>query len=119
VCDCQTATYTCDQTCVKDELRKPDHYYSATLELYKEVTKLYSNTNTITVDHSLGGALASLIGLQHGVPSVTFEAYPQALAARRLELPIAGDISPLRKNSGGFHFVHTANTVYMSTCSGS
>jgi lipase ATG15 len=118
VCDCQTSTYTCDETCVKDELRKPNRYYAATLELFDEVTKLYPHANIITAGHSLGGVLASLIGLQHGVPSVTFETYPQALAARRLGLPVAGDISPLRKNTGGFHFGHTADPVYMGTCSG-
>jgi lipase ATG15 len=118
VCDCQTGTYTCDQTCVRDEIRKPNRYYSATLELYDEVTKLYPEANIITTGHSLGGVLASLIGLQHGVPSVTFETYPQALAARRLGLPTAGDITPLRKNTGGFHFGHTADPVYMGTCSG-
>jgi lipase ATG15 len=118
VCDCQTGTYTCDQTCVKDELVKPNRYYAATLELYEEITKLYPNANIVTVGHSLGGVLASLIGLQHGVPSVTFETYPQALAARRLGLPTAGDITPLRKYTGGFHFGHTADPVYMGTCSG-
>ncbi|KAF2795673.1 autophagy related lipase-like protein Atg15 [Melanomma pulvis-pyrius CBS 109.77] len=116
VCDCQTGTYTCDDTCVKKELRGPKNYYSATLELYEEVIKLYPNSNIITTGHSLGGVLASLIGLQHGIPSVTFEAYPQALAAQRLGLPTAGDISPLRKNTGGFHFGHTADPVYMGTC---
>ncbi|KAF2823137.1 autophagy related lipase-like protein Atg15 [Ophiobolus disseminans] len=118
VCDCQTSTYTCDETCVKDELRKPNRYYAATLELYVEVLKLFPNANIITAGHSLGGVLASLIGLEHGVPSVTFETYPQALAARRLGLPVAGDISPLRRNTGGFHFGHTADPVYMGTCSG-
>lgn len=118
VCDCQTSTYTCDEKCVKEELRQPNRYYAATLELYDEVIKLYPNANIITAGHSLGGVLASLIGLQHGIPSVTFEAYPQALAARRLGLPTAGDITPLRKNTGGFHFGHTADPVYMGTCNG-
>jgi lipase ATG15 len=119
VCDCQTGTYTCDETCVKKELRKPNRYYAATLELYEEVMKLYPDANIITAGHSLGGVLASLISLQHGVPSVTFETYPQAQAARRLGLPTAGDITPLRRNTGGFHFGHTADPVYMGTCSGS
>jgi lipase ATG15 len=118
VCDCQTGTYTCDQTCVKKEMVKPNRYYAATLELYDEVTRIYPHANVITAGHSLGGVLASLIGLQHGVPSVTFETYPQALAARRLGLPTSGDITPLRKNTGGFHFGHTADPVYMGTCSG-
>ncbi|KAI4644463.1 hypothetical protein J4E93_006366 [Alternaria ventricosa] len=118
VCDCQTGTYSCDEQCVKNELRKPNRYYAATVELYQEVTKIYPNAHIMTTGHSLGGVLASLIGLQHGIPAVTFEAYPQALAAKRLGLPAAGDVAPLRKNTGGFHFGHTADPVYMGTCNG-
>lgn len=118
VCECQTGTYTCDDKCVKDELRKPNRYYAATVELFDEVKKIYPHANIITTGHSLGGVLASLIGLQHGVPSVTFETYPQAKAARRLGLPTAGDVAPLRKYTGGFHFGHTADPVYMGTCNG-
>jgi lipase ATG15 len=118
VCDCQTGTYTCDQKCVKEELVKPNRYYEATLELMDEVLKLYPSSNIITTGHSLGGVLASFIGLLHGIPAVTFEAYPQALAAQRLGLPTSGDVSPLRRNTGGFHFGHTGDPVYMGTCSG-
>ncbi|KAF2106492.1 Alpha/Beta hydrolase protein [Lophiotrema nucula] len=116
VCDCQTGTFTCDEKCVKKELQEKNKYYAATLELYDEVVQMYPRASIMTVGHSLGGVLASLIGLRHGIPSVTFEAYPQALAAARLGLPIAGDLSPLRRNTGGFHFGHTADPVYMGTC---
>ncbi|KAF1941642.1 autophagy related lipase-like protein Atg15 [Clathrospora elynae] len=118
VCDCQTGTYMCDDKCVRHEMEKPNKYYAATVELYEEVHKLYPHANIITTGHSLGGVLASLIGLRHGIPAVTFEAYPQALAAKRLGLPAAGDVAPLRKNTGGFHFGHTADPVYMGTCNG-
>jgi lipase ATG15 len=118
VCDCQTGTYTCDQQCVAKELVKPNRYYEATLELFDEVLKLYPRSNIITTGHSLGGVLASFIGLRHGLPAVTFEAYPQALAAARLGLQVAGRDSPLRRNTGSFHFGHTADPVYMGTCNG-
>jgi lipase ATG15 len=118
VCDCQTGTYTCDDKCVRDELKKPNRYYAATVELYEEVLRIYPDSTIITTGHSLGGVLASLIGLQHGIPAVTFEAYPQAMAAKRLGLPAAGDVAPLRRNTGGFHFGHTADPVYMGTCNG-
>ncbi|EUC49609.1 hypothetical protein COCMIDRAFT_84053 [Bipolaris oryzae ATCC 44560] len=118
VCDCQTGTYTCDEQCVKGELRKPNRYYVATLELYQEVMKLYPNSHVMTTGHSLGGVLASLISLQHGIPAVTFEAYPQALAAKRLGLPAASDVAPPSKDTGVFHFGHTADPVYMGTCNG-
>jgi lipase ATG15 len=116
VCDCRTGTYACDQQCISEELVKPNRYFEATLELFDEVIKLYPRANIITTGHSLGGVLASFIGLRHGIPSVTFEAYPQALAASRLGLQVAGHDSPLRRNTGGFHFGHSADPVYMGTC---
>ncbi|KAF2691478.1 autophagy related lipase-like protein Atg15 [Lentithecium fluviatile CBS 122367] len=118
VCDCQTGTYTCDQQCISKELVKPNRYFEATLELYDEVIQLYPRASIITTGHSLGGVLASLIGLRQGIPAVTFEAYPQALAAARLGLQVAGQDSPLRRNTGAFHFGHTADPVYMGTCNG-
>lgn len=118
VCDCMTGTYACDQACVKDELLKPNRYFEATLELFDEVVQLYPKANIITAGHSLGGVLASFIGLRHGIPSITFETYPQALAAARLGLAVKGQDSPLRKNTGGFHFGHTADPIYMGTCNG-
>lgn len=118
VCDCKTGAYTCDQKCVKEELLKPNRYFEATLELYDEVIQLYPKASIIATGHSLGGVLASFIGLRHGIPAVTFEAYPQALAATRLGLNVAGQDSPLRENTGAFHFGHTADPIYMGTCNG-
>lgn len=118
VCDCMTGTYACDEKCVADELVKPNRYYEATLELFDEVIQLYPKANIITTGHSLGGVLASFIGLRHGIPAITFEAYPQALAATRLGLSVAGQDSPLRENTGAFHFGHTADPIYMGTCNG-
>ncbi|PVI06476.1 autophagy related lipase-like protein Atg15, partial [Periconia macrospinosa] len=118
VCDCQTGTYACDQECVVKELLKPNRYFEATLELFDEVIKLYPRANIITTGHSLGGVLASFIGLRHGLPAVTFEAYPQALAAARLGLDVSGQGTPLRKNTGAFHVGHTGDPIYMGTCNG-
>lgn len=39
------------------------------------------------IGHSLGGALASLLGATFGAPVVTFESPGERLAARRLHLP--------------------------------
>lgn len=58
--------------------------------------------------------MSSLIGQTYGVPAVTFEAVPDALASTRLGLPKPpSDDSSL---TGTFHFGHTADPVYMGTC---
>lgn len=53
------------------------------------------HADSATAGHSLGGSLASLIGVTFGVPVVAFEAPGEKLAATRLHLP-----SPVR-----VHFV--------------
>ena len=49
---------------------------------------------TLHAGHSLGGGLASLIGITFGAPVVAFEAPAERMAARRLHLP-----SPVRSRN--------------------
>ncbi|MBE3041030.1 hypothetical protein IMZ48_00265 [Candidatus Bathyarchaeota archaeon] len=122
VCDCATGTYSCNNTCVREELYSEDRYYTAGRELYANVTELYPNSNVWLVGHSLGGAVSSLLGLTYGIPVVTFEAVPEALPAGRLGLPAPPGSNPLipqaRAFTGTYHFGHTADPVYVGTCNG-
>src|ERR1700760_1699683 len=52
---------------------------------------MYPNANIWVIGHSLGGALASLLGITFGAPVVTFEPPGERMAAQRLHLP-----SPVR-----------------------
>ena len=45
------------------------------------------HSNIWVIGHSLGGALASLVGITFGLPVVTFESPGERLAATRLHLP--------------------------------
>src|SRR5262249_13648595 len=122
VCDCYATTYTCNKTCLVKSLKSQDRYYWAAIELYSNVTELYPASNVWLVGHSLGGVVSSLLGITFGLPTVTFEAYGDALAASRLGLPAPPGYNPskpqARKYTGTFHFGHTADPVFMGSCNG-
>lgn len=122
VCDCATGTYSCNNTCVTQELRNENHYYAAARELFSNVTELYPDSVVWLTGHSLGGAVTSLLGLTYGLPAVTFEAVPEALAASRLGLPVPPGSDPkapqTREHTGSFHFGHTADPIFIGTCNG-
>lgn len=122
VCSCATSTYTCNTTCVTQALREENRYYQAGRELYANVTELYPNANIWLTGHSLGGAVSSFLGLTYGVPTVTFQAVPEALPASRLGLPVPPGADPeapqARRYTGAFHFGHTADPIYIGTCNG-
>lgn len=120
VCDCMSSAYTCNQTCLVNALREENRYYSASIELYGNVTELYPNSNVWMVGHSLGGSTGSLLGLTFGLPTTTFEAPGEALAAARLGLPSPPNTHPsapqTRKYTGANHFGHTADPIFMGSC---
>jgi lipase ATG15 len=121
VCDCQTSTYTCNRTCVTRALRRENRYYSAAIDLYTNVTELYPDSNVWLAGHSLGGSVTSLLGLTFGLPTVTFEAPGEDLAAKRLGLPAPPSSDPHKprtKYTGAYHFGNTADPVFMGTCNG-
>ena len=122
VCDCATSTYSCNNTCVIKALREENKYYAAARELYSNVTEIYPDATIWMSGHSLGGAVGSLLGLTYGLPVVTFEAVPEALAAGRLGLPVPPgahqSLHQERQNTGAHHFGHNADPVYMGTCHG-
>ena len=119
VCDCMTSAYTCNETCVVQAMRKPSRYYASSIELYGNVTEMYPDADVYLTGHSLGGLVSALLGLTFGLPVVTFEAVPQALAAKRLGLPTPPGYQSAvhaRQNAGVWNFGHTADPVYMGTC---
>ncbi|WPG99267.1 Hypothetical protein R9X50_00207900 [Acrodontium crateriforme] len=120
VCDCATSTYTCNSTCVRQALREKGRYYWAVRDLYHNVTDRYPDSDVWLSGHSLGGVVSSLLGLTYGIPTITYEAFPDALAASRLGLPTPPGYSigshQSRRNLGIYHIGHTADPVYMGTC---
>jgi lipase ATG15 len=122
VCDCATSTFTCNTTCVVQAIKEENRYYTAATNIFTNATALYPDANVWLTGHSLGGAVSGLLGLTYGLPTVTFEAVPDALAAARLGLPVPPDsvlgAPQTRKLTGAYHIGHTADPVYMGVCNG-
>ncbi|VEU21007.1 DEKNAAC101946 [Brettanomyces naardenensis] len=117
VCDCyEGSTYQCNQNCVEREMRRPDRYYKAALEIYRNVTAQYPGSEIWMTGHSLGGALASLVGRTYGAPAVTFEAPGELLPARRLHLPMPPGLPEEYENI--WHFGNTADPIFLGVCNG-
>jgi putative lipase involved disintegration of autophagic bodies len=86
VCDCHSGGYKCDRSCLEKSLVKDSLFYPIGVNLYNNVTYLYPHANIWVIGHSLGGALASLVGVTFGAPVVAFEAPGEKLAAARLHI---------------------------------
>ncbi|KAI0927815.1 hypothetical protein AcW1_005235 [Taiwanofungus camphoratus] len=112
VCDCYEGGYKCDQECLERSLADDSLFYSIGTNLYYNVTYMYPNSDIWLVGHSLGGSLASLIGVTFGVPVVAFEAPGEKLAATRLHLPSPPSTQHIT------HVYHTADPLAMGTCNG-
>ena len=120
VCDCMTDTYTCNNTCLVKSLREKSHYYFAARDLYHNVTERYPGADVWMSGHSLGGVVSTLLGLTYGLPVMTYEAFPDALAASRLGLPTPPGYRigahQSRPDLAIHHYGHTADPVFMGTC---
>ncbi|CDO93112.1 unnamed protein product [Kluyveromyces dobzhanskii CBS 2104] len=115
-CDCYVKSYTCDEECLEKELVRKDRYYQAVLDIYRTVMRDHPNSAIWITGHSLGGALASLLGRTFGAPAVAFEAPGELLATRRLHLPIPPGLPAYQE--GVWHIGHTADPIFMGTCNG-
>ncbi|KIW66776.1 hypothetical protein PV04_06071 [Phialophora macrospora] len=111
VCDCRTDYFQCNSTCLTQELVQEDRYYSTALAIMHNVSTWYPNASVWTIGHSLGGSIASLMGLRFNIPSVSIEAPPQRLAAERLRLA-------LPPRSADYHIGNTADPIFMGACNG-
>ena len=110
VCDCFQGKGSCGQTCLERALVEKSFYYPATTDLYNNVSYLYPDSQIWITGHSLGGALSSLIGMTFGIPTVTFEAPGDRLAAMRLHLPMPPPKDPEDSPVSALPITHVYHT---------
>ncbi|KAF5373746.1 hypothetical protein D9758_000709 [Tetrapyrgos nigripes] len=131
VCKCYSNHWRCDDTCLSEALIEDSLFYSVGANLVHDLLLLYPTSNIWLVGHSLGGALASLLGSTYGLPAVAFESPGERLAAQRLHLPlppshppsIANTTSPFSPYSSLpqvpiTHVYHNSDPIPQGTCTG-
>ncbi|KAF7312603.1 hypothetical protein MIND_00274400 [Mycena indigotica] len=112
VCGCYRGGWKCDANCVEESLVEESLFYPIGTNLYNNLTYMYPTANIWVIGHSLGGALASLIGATFGRPVVAFESPGEKMAAGRLHLPSPPSTLHIT------HVYHTADPIAMGTCNG-
>jgi len=119
VCNCSTGYYQCSSDCLTSSVLQNDSYYDAAMYIMGRVRDMYPSAMFWVVGHSLGGSLASLVGLTVNIPAVTFEAPPEKLPAERIGLiPIPSNTTVQANRARAYHFGNTADPVYMGACNG-
>ncbi|KAF6754451.1 lipase [Ephemerocybe angulata] len=112
VCGCYRGGWKCHNDCVEEALVEDSLFYPIGTNLYNNLTYMYPTSNIWFIGHSLGGALASLLGATFGNPVVTFESPGERLASTRLHLPQPSSLHHIT------HVYHTADPIAMGTCNG-
>lgn len=88
-------------------------------KLVDDLLHIYPSANVWLVGHSLGGAIASLLGSTYGLPVVAFESPGERLAASRLHLPLprpedGSRVAPVAVT----HVYHTGDPIPQGACTG-
>ncbi|KAF9267953.1 alpha/beta-hydrolase [Marasmius fiardii PR-910] len=113
VCGCyRGGGNKCDQDCLEEALVEESLFYPIGTNLYNNLTYMYPESNIWIIGHSLGGALASLLGATFGAPVVALESPGEKMAAGRLHLPSPPSLHHIT------HIYHTADPIAMGTCNG-
>lgn len=139
VCECYVPSSPfsrksqCSQQCLQDSLEDYRHsYYQQARQIYNQVRALYPNTTVWFTGHSLGGAIASLMGLTVGAPAIAYQAPGERMFASRLGFDLAlqralaslpGDHIYRRGNLYSYrlplyHFGNTADPIFNGKCNG-
>ena len=87
VCECAFSNNRCGMQCLKKDIRTDrSSYFNQARQIYSHVKRLYPKSSIWVLGHSLGGAIASLIGVAYNIPAIAFNAPGERQYAQRLGL---------------------------------
>lgn len=104
----------CYKQCYKNTTHYNNNYYEISKNIMENVKKLIGiNSKNILTGHSLGGTLATLMGLEYSIPVVTFNSPGEKHYVNSVGLKYKN--SDLDKI---YHFGHNADTIFIGKCNG-
>lgn len=103
----------CYNRCYRNMTRYSNNYYQIAKGIIENAMLLIGKKNIVLTGHSLGGTLASLMGLTYSFPAVTFNSPGEMRYAKASGLKY--DPSHLNKI---YHFGHNADTIFTGKCNG-
>ncbi|KAJ7573237.1 alpha/beta-hydrolase [Mycena floridula] len=112
VCVCHQGGWECDLGCLEESLVEDSLFYGVGTNLYHNISYMYPESNIWIIGHSLGGALASLLGATFGAPVIAFEVPAERMATQRLHLPSPPSLDHIT------HLFNTADPIPMGQCIG-
>ncbi|KAF9544041.1 putative lipase atg15 [Mortierella hygrophila] len=122
VCGCYMGGNSCNQQCLVDDAKKDldesESYYAVGLKVVTAAKVLYPHASIWLTGHSLGGSVASLLGIRQGYPVFTYSSPGDVRYGQKVGL-----VKPRLKESDlkkmpVWQFGHTGDPVYMGTCNG-
>ncbi|KAG0337568.1 putative lipase atg15 [Podila horticola] len=122
VCGCYMGGSQCNQQCLVEDAKKDrdegESYYGIGLKVVDAARALYPDADIFLTGHSLGGSVASMLGLTKGYPVFTFQSPGDMLYGKRVGV-VKEQLSEADLNQLPiWQFGHTADPIYMGTCNG-
>ena len=116
VCGCYMQQNFCNQTCLEQVVIPDEMYYNIAMDIVLDIETISPNANVWMTGHSLGGAIAALVGVTFGIPTIAYQAPGDRLPGRRLHLPQPPGLE--WREIPVWHVGHTADPIYTGTCVG-
>lgn len=112
-----TTKKVCSAECYKESLKYHENYKLTIDNILNTLHKTIhvNSSNIIVTGHSLGGVLATFLGLAINKPVVTFESPGELYYLLNSNM---FDKKTLSKRTNIYHFGHTADTVFTGKCKG-
>ncbi|KAF9371441.1 putative lipase atg15 [Podila verticillata] len=122
VCGCYMGGSQCNQQCLVDDAKRDrdesESYYGIGLKVVDAARELYPDADIFLTGHSLGGSVASLLGVTNDLPVFTFQSPGDMLYGKRVGIVEQQLTQDDLNGMPIWQFGHTADPIYMGTCNG-